>query len=56
MTAPGAGLTAAEVSALRHDLRTPVNHIVGYCELLLEESGADDAHDHLRQPLTNSRQ
>lgn len=24
--------------ALRHQFRTPVNHIVGYCELLLEES------------------
>lgn len=36
-----APLTAAEVSALRHDLRTPVNHIVGYCELLLEDAAAD---------------
>lgn len=27
-------------STLRHDLRTPLNHIIGYCELLLEE--ADD--------------
>lgn len=38
--APGA-LTAAQVSALRHELRTPVNHIVGYCELLLEDVGDD---------------
>jgi CheY-like chemotaxis protein len=30
-------LSADQVSALRHDLRTPVNHIVGYCELLLED-------------------
>lgn len=37
--APGL-LSAAEVSALRHDLRTPVNHIVGYCELLLEDAEA----------------
>ncbi|HTK56887.1 MAG TPA: protein kinase [Gemmatimonadales bacterium] len=35
-------LSAAEVSALRHDLRTPVNHIVGYCELLLEDTAAED--------------
>ncbi len=42
MTGPTGALTAAEVSALRHDLRTPVNHIVGYCELLLEESGPED--------------
>ena len=25
------------VAALRHDLRTPVNHIVGYAEMLLED-------------------
>ena len=25
-------------STLRHDLRTPLNHIIGYCELLLEET------------------
>ena len=31
-------LSPEEVSALRHDLRTPVNHIVGYCELLLEDA------------------
>ncbi len=24
--------------ALRHDLRTPINQVVGYCELILEES------------------
>ena len=24
---------------LKHDLRTPLNHIIGYCELLIEESG-----------------
>ena len=29
-------------STLKHDLRTPLNHIIGYCELLLEE--ADDRH------------
>ena len=46
-------LSAAEVSAFRHDLRTPVNHIVGYCELLLEEA-ADDADDTRRAGLRAS--
>ncbi len=33
-----------EVAALRHNLRTPVNHIVGYAEMLLEDAeAADDA-------------
>lgn len=30
-------LSNEEVAELRHDFRTPVNHIVGYCELLLED-------------------
>ena len=24
---------------LRHDLRTPINPILGYCELIVEEAG-----------------
>lgn len=42
MSASTGGVLAPEmVSFLRHELRTPVNHIVGYCELLLEDaSGA----------------
>lgn len=31
-------LAPEAVSELRHDLRTPVNHIVGYCEMLLEDA------------------
>src|SRR5688572_26080934 len=38
VTQPPGSLSAAQVSALRHELRTPVNHIVGYCELMLEDS------------------
>lgn len=33
-------MTLLTVPTLRHDLRTPVNHIVGYCEMLLEDTGA----------------
>ena len=29
----------SQLSHLRHDLRTPINHIVGYSELLIEETG-----------------
>lgn len=29
-------------NSLKHDLRTPLNHIIGYCEMLLEEA-ADQA-------------
>ncbi len=37
-------LSQDEIATLRHDLRTPVNHIVGYCELLLEDAdGAEHA-------------
>lgn len=35
---------SGEVASLRHSLRTPVNHIVGYAEMLLEDAeAADDA-------------
>lgn len=29
--------TRLDLSRIRHDLRTPINHILGYCEMLLEE-------------------
>ena len=28
-----------DLSKTRHQLRTPINHIIGYCEMLLEENG-----------------
>jgi adenylate cyclase len=30
-----------EARALRHEIRTPVNHLIGYSELLLEEEGLE---------------
>lgn len=33
------GIHGKELAAIRHDLRTPVNHILGYCEMLLEDAG-----------------
>ena len=48
MTLPvGETLTGVEVAHLRHELRTPVNQIVGYCEMLLEDAEAPEhAHRH----------
>jgi DNA-binding response OmpR family regulator len=49
MTGSGGGtedsaiLTSQELGLLRHSLRTPINQIVGYAELLLEEPGAPAA-------------
>src|SRR5262245_16902554 len=31
---------AAYLARVRHDLRTPINHILGYCEMLQEEADA----------------
>jgi DNA-binding response OmpR family regulator len=44
-----------EVAELRHNLRTPVNHIVGYAEMLLEDAG-DDPDDGRRRPLEGTLQ
>ncbi len=45
-------LKNAELSALRHSLRTPVNHLLGYAELLIEDAAETrntQALDALRQ-------
>jgi CheY-like chemotaxis protein len=38
----GAALTPEALAELRHDLRTPLNHVIGYSEMLLEDA-ADPA-------------
>jgi sigma-B regulation protein RsbU (phosphoserine phosphatase) len=35
--APRADAEKVDLSRMRHELRTPINHILGYCEMLLEE-------------------
>jgi DNA-binding response OmpR family regulator/predicted Ser/Thr protein kinase len=43
----------SQVSELRHELRTPINQIVGYCEILLED--ANDSKNPARsEPLTDA--
>jgi len=46
-------LSGTEVAHLRHELRTPVNQIVGYCEMLLEDAQEPDLA-HRQQPLTEA--
>ncbi|HXG70695.1 MAG TPA: protein kinase [Gemmatimonadaceae bacterium] len=43
-------LSVNEVARLRHELRTPVNHIVGYCEMLLEDAESPQLNGR-REPL-----
>lgn len=44
--------SSSELRTLRHDLRTPINQIKGYCELLQEE--AEDAGDDRWEDLLES--
>jgi class 3 adenylate cyclase len=37
---PADALTPVRLAKLRHDLRTPINHIIGYSEMLLEDAAA----------------
>ena len=48
MTTPGAGDRAEDrrrqIAGIRHDLRTPINHVIGYSEML-QEMAEDDGQD-----------
>src|SRR5258705_4206654 len=46
-----------DLSRIRHELRTPINHILGYCEMLMEEDQFQkaDAED-LRRIHTGGRE
>jgi len=43
-------VTPEALAELRHDLRTPLNHVIGYTEMLLEDA-ADEALADRRAPL-----
>ncbi len=45
MTLNSPKLTPEQIAELRHDLRTPINHIVGYAEMLLEDIPDSDHAD-----------
>ena len=46
-------LTREAVAHLRHELRTPINQIVGYCEMMLEDADAPGWSGR-RPPLTDA--
>ncbi len=46
-------LSPQALSELRHELRTPINQIVGYCEMLLEDADGD-AHASRRAALADA--
>lgn len=46
-----------DLSRIRHDLRTPINHILGYCEMLQEEEGMpEDFQPDLKKIHAGGRQ
>ena len=54
-TLSGNTLTTEAQAQLRHDLRTPLNHIIGYTEMLLEDATAPEQRAGLEQALAGAR-
>lgn len=55
---PGTEHPAAAMQTIRHELRTPVNHIIGFSEMLLEEAsdlGIEQDYAPLKQVVTAGR-
>ncbi|MEO7647533.1 MAG: response regulator, partial [Gemmatimonadaceae bacterium] len=50
LEAQAIAMSGDEIAALRHDLRTPVNLIVGFCEMMLEDAAETPASG-MEQPL-----
>jgi sigma-B regulation protein RsbU (phosphoserine phosphatase) len=40
----GTAAANLDLARMRHELRTPINHILGYCEMLLEEKQLPEEH------------
>ncbi len=40
--ADGSASFGALLSQLRHDLKTPIGHIIGYAEMLIEDADSDE--------------
>ena len=50
--------SATDIAELRHGLRTPLNHIIGYVEMMHEDAlqlGFADAANGLQQVLTRAQ-
>jgi two-component system sensor histidine kinase/response regulator len=57
MTPAGEVLSSRQAAELRHTLRTPINHIIGYSELLLEDAEvAEASRRHLNRILNCAQQ
>ena len=53
-TLSGSTLTVEAQAQLRHDLRTPLNHIIGYTEMLLEDATVHQQRDRLERALAGA--